>query len=136
MRDKMCNVEPDKYCELKDYFTALELRQTSFEARQATNEHNIAEIKEVVAKNSKDIAEHLEDHKLISERININTKQLVDIQGDIKPIVEGVHAIQESVKVLGWLANIVKWVSATLAGTGLIVYSWTQHLQDFFKGHH
>ena len=136
MTDKMCNLKPEKYCELKDYFTALELRQTSFEARQANNEHNIAEIKEVVARNSRDISEHLADHKLISERINVNTQQLLDIKEDIQPIVQGVHTIQESVKVLGWISKIVKWISVTLVGTGLIVYSWTQHIQDFFKGHH
>ena len=132
MAKKMCKINLDD-CEFKDWLTAMELRQKSFEDRQAVNERRISETRDDVAIIKRDFEAHMIEHKHISERINVNTKQLADIRGIVEPISEGVHAIQESVKVLGWIANAVKWIGATAAGTALIIYGWFEYIADLLK---
>ena len=132
MAKKMCKVNLED-CDFKDWLTAMELRQKSFEDRQAVNERRITETRDDVAIIKRDFEAHMVEHKHISERININTKQLTDIRGIVEPIHEGVHAIQESVKVFTWIANAVKWIGATVAGTALIIYGWFEYIADLLK---
>ena len=111
----------------------MELRQKSFEDRQSVNEQRIAETRVDVAEIKKDFELHMTEHKLISDRINVNTRQLAEIRDTIEPISEGIHAIRESVKVLGWLGKAIKWIGTTTAGVIALVYGWVEYFSHLGK---
>ena len=129
----MCDI---KNGELKEWLSVMEIRQSSFEDRQAKNELKMVETGLHIDQLRQDFKEHKENHLVIAEQVKINTKQLIELRTDLQPIHEGVHAIQESVKVLGWLGNAIKWIAATIGGASVVIYGWAEHISQFFKGNH
>ena len=111
---------------LKRWLQVVDARQVAFDDRQAKNEHNISEIK-------KKLDDLDQEHQHISERINVNTMQLTEIKSDVKPILEGINSLLEAVKIIGWLAKGIKWISVTIVGTGVIIYGWSEYIQQIFK---
>ena len=75
----------------------------------------------------------LEQHNILimesHQGIKGNTVKIDIIQKDIRPIVEGVHSIEESVKVLRWVSAGAKWV----ASIGAVFYIGYEYVHEFFK---
>jgi len=58
------------------------------------------------------------------------------LEKSMKPVLTGVHSIQESVKVLTWIVTGVKWVATISVSVTGTVYVWSEHAHHFFtKGH-
>ena len=131
-----CNLGKDKMCELKELFNTMELRQKSFEARQAKNEISIANADKNIALIQKDLAETKSEFRLVSERVNVNTEQLIDIKEDIRPIVDGIGELRIVLKPWIWTIKKFKWIATTVLAGWVLFMDGVEHLMNFLKGHH
>jgi len=82
----------------------------------------------------KDCGQCKNGYQELTRQVTENTKRIKDMQANIEPINEGVTAIRESVKVLGWIGTGVKWVGTTAGGAIATWYFWQEYLQHLFKG--
>ena len=116
----------DEYESLKKWLEVMELRQSSLENRQVTTDNLI-----------NDLSRELKEHKALTEELRItannNTQQLIQLNGNVKPILDGIANIENSVRFLGHISTGLKWITTTVLSITATVYMWIEYISHFFQ---